>query len=186
MNLPQRRVAAPFLRTLGQMPMGQQVMQTLTPPPAGQVAPPAGQVATAPVPPVTPPPGMVLTCYPQQPAPATPPNETISGALAPFTPTSTWRSNLFTPQQLTSTGQPVPTTPTDTWALLASTLGIAGTAAGVYHGYKRHNGSILMTLGWGLFGGLLPIIAIPWALAQGFGKPAGGGGSSSGARARAR
>lgn len=164
---PLRSIAGPgmFQTPLGaralQMPRGLQTVANGAPP----AEPPPG----------TPPP-MVLTCYPQmqQVPPAastTTPVEPVSGALAPFTPTTTWRSNLFSPQQLTGTGQVA--TANDTWATLASTLGIAGTAAGIYHGYKRHQGSVGWTLLWGLFGGLLPIIAIPWAFAQGFGKPAG-------------
>ena len=107
-------------------------------------------------------------------APTTPPAATVcpppvSAALASFTPTSAWKSNLFTPAQLTGTGQVVPMQ-TDTWSMLASGLGLAGTALGAYHGYKR-TGSLGWTLGWALLGGLFPIITIPVAFAQGFGRP---------------
>jgi hypothetical protein len=51
----------------------------------------------------------------------------------------------------------------------AAALTTAGTAIGAYHGYKRH-GSVLWALGWGLFGGLLPVVAIPVAFAQGLSK----------------
>jgi len=51
------------------------------------------------------------------------------------------------------------------WAV-ASTV---GTAAGVYHGYQR-NQSIGWALAWGLFGAVMPIVALPLAVAQGFGK----------------
>lgn len=50
-------------------------------------------------------------------------------------------------------------------------LGIAGLALGTYHGYKRDNGSIGWTLGWGLLGATFPIIAIPLMLAEGFAVP---------------
>jgi hypothetical protein len=50
---------------------------------------------------------------------------------------------------------------------------LAGTATGAYHGYKRNHGSIGWAIGWGLLGGVVPIITIPVSLAQGFGKPAG-------------
>lgn len=59
----------------------------------------------------------------------------------------------------------------------SSPIHMAGTAlawgaviAGVYHGYKRNNGSVGWALAWGLFGGIWPI-SIPLMLAQGFGKP---------------
>lgn len=45
-------------------------------------------------------------------------------------------------------------------------------AASIYHGYKR-NDSIGWALWWGLMGAAFPIITIPIALAQGFGKPRG-------------
>ena len=44
-------------------------------------------------------------------------------------------------------------------------------AASTYHGYKRHSGSLGWALGWGVLGGLFPIITPAVALAQGFGKP---------------
>ncbi len=44
-------------------------------------------------------------------------------------------------------------------------------AACVYHGYKR-TGSVGWAIGWGFFGSMLPIIALPIALAEGYGKPA--------------
>ena len=55
-------------------------------------------------------------------------------------------------------------------------LGIAGVALGTYHGYRRDNGSIGWALGWGLFGGTFPIIAIPLMLAEGFAQPLPPGG----------
>jgi hypothetical protein len=50
-----------------------------------------------------------------------------------------------------------------------SILSIAGTALGAYHGYKR-NDSVGWGIVWGLLGGAFPIIALPVAYAQGFGK----------------
>lgn len=47
-----------------------------------------------------------------------------------------------------------------------------GAGVGVYHGYKR-NEKIGWALLWGFFGALTPIITIPVALAQGFGKRKG-------------
>ena len=44
-----------------------------------------------------------------------------------------------------------------------------GAAIGAYHGYKRTD-SVGWAIGWSLFGGLLPILAIPIALAQGIGE----------------
>jgi hypothetical protein len=48
-------------------------------------------------------------------------------------------------------------------------VGTAGAAAGAYHGYKR-TGSVGWAIGWALLGGMFPVITIPVALAQGFGK----------------
>jgi hypothetical protein len=55
---------------------------------------------------------------------------------------------------------------------LWSVLSVAGMGTGAYHGYKRNRGSVGWAIGWGLLGGLFPIITIPVSLAQGFGKPA--------------
>lgn len=54
-------------------------------------------------------------------------------------------------------------------------LGVGALGAGLsgYHGYKRSGGSVGSALGWGLLGGLFPIITVPVALAQGFGKRKG-------------
>jgi hypothetical protein len=54
---------------------------------------------------------------------------------------------------------------------LMSAAAIVGTAVGAYHGYKRTRGHIGWTLAWSLFGGALPIVALPVAVAQGIGKP---------------
>lgn len=43
----------------------------------------------------------------------------------------------------------------------------------LYHGYKRNN-SIGWGIAWSLFGGALPLLAVPIALAQGFGKKKAG------------
>jgi len=59
-----------------------------------------------------------------------------------------------------------PLTPTAIfWSLLAT----AAAGASAYHGYKR-NDSIGWAVAWGLLGGLFPVITVPVALAQGFGK----------------
>jgi len=47
-----------------------------------------------------------------------------------------------------------------------------GGGVGVYHGYKRTE-KIGWALLWGFFGALAPIVTIPVALAQGFGKRKG-------------
>jgi hypothetical protein len=52
---------------------------------------------------------------------------------------------------------------------IPAAVNIAVGAACAYHGYKR-NGSALWGLLWGVFGHALPIVAGPFALAQGFGK----------------
>lgn len=48
---------------------------------------------------------------------------------------------------------------------------VVGTAAGAYHGYRR-TGSVGWAIGWAVMGALFPIVTIPVALAQGFGKRA--------------
>ncbi len=45
----------------------------------------------------------------------------------------------------------------------------ASAAAMAYHGYKRTR-SYGWAFAWALFGGALPIVAVPVSLAQGFGK----------------
>ncbi len=44
---------------------------------------------------------------------------------------------------------------------------LAGTAIGAYHGYKR-NDSVGWAIVWAFLGGLLPVVVIPVAIAQGF------------------
>ncbi len=53
------------------------------------------------------------------------------------------------------------------------TLQLASIGASAYHGYKRNN-SVGWAIGWGLLGGLFPIITPAVAFAQGFGKRASG------------
>lgn len=48
-------------------------------------------------------------------------------------------------------------------------LSLVGSGAGAYHGYKRTQ-SVGWAIGWGMFGSLIPFVAIPVALYQGFGK----------------
>jgi hypothetical protein len=49
-------------------------------------------------------------------------------------------------------------------------LGMAAAAACAYHGFKRNN-SAGWAIAWSAFGSAIPFLAIPIALAQGFGKP---------------
>jgi hypothetical protein len=56
------------------------------------------------------------------------------------------------------------------WAKVGRVLSIAGAVGGAYHGYKR-NQSAGWAFGWLVFGSVMPIFAIPLALAQGFGQP---------------
>ena len=60
-------------------------------------------------------------------------------------------------------GEPMKINPL--WAFLST----ASMAASAYHGYKR-NESIGWAVGWGLLGGLFPVIVPTIAVAQGFGK----------------
>lgn len=56
-----------------------------------------------------------------------------------------------------------------TWfKVVSKAAGIAGTVIGAYHGYKR-NDSVGWAIGWGLLGGMFPVIVIPVAFAQGIG-----------------
>lgn len=48
---------------------------------------------------------------------------------------------------------------------------VAGATMGIYHGYKRNQGSVGWALGWGALGAVLPIVAIPLMLAEGFAEP---------------
>lgn len=53
---------------------------------------------------------------------------------------------------------------------IAAFIDLASVAGLAYHGYKRNN-SIGWSIVWALFGGAVPIIGWPVALAQGFGEP---------------
>lgn len=50
-------------------------------------------------------------------------------------------------------------------ALAAASVGVSA-----YHGYKRHDGSIGWALGWGILGGIFPVVTPAIAFAQGLGK----------------
>jgi hypothetical protein len=56
---------------------------------------------------------------------------------------------------------------TNPWFIAARTV---SSAASLYHGYKRHGGSLLWGMGWFLMGSLFPVVTPTVALAQGFGK----------------
>lgn len=58
-------------------------------------------------------------------------------------------------------------------AIVAGLIDLASTAGLAYHGYKR-NKSIGWALMWAIFGGAVPIIGWPVAIAQGFGEPKAG------------
>lgn len=53
---------------------------------------------------------------------------------------------------------------------LGRLLSLAGFVGGAYHGYKR-NQSAGWAFGWAVFGGIVPIFALPLAVAQGFAQP---------------
>ena len=52
---------------------------------------------------------------------------------------------------------------------LYALAGTAATLAGAYHGYRRH-GTVGWAVVWGLLGGAFWPIAMPVAVAQGFGE----------------
>lgn len=58
------------------------------------------------------------------------------------------------------------------WFQLWRIASIASTAACAYHGYKR-NDSVGWAIGWGLLGGMFPVITPAIAVAQGYGKKKG-------------
>jgi hypothetical protein len=58
--------------------------------------------------------------------------------------------------------------------LTSEPVSTAAGAALVYHGYKR-TGSVLWAMAYGVAGKMFPLVAVPVALAQGFGKSKGGG-----------
>jgi hypothetical protein len=55
--------------------------------------------------------------------------------------------------------------------ILFYVLDMASVGLSAFHGYRRHNGSVGAAIGWGLLGGLFPVITPAVAFAQGFGKP---------------
>ncbi len=48
-------------------------------------------------------------------------------------------------------------------------MSTAGGVASIIHGYRR-TGSALWAILWGMFGSAAPFVAVPLAVAQGFGK----------------
>lgn len=56
-----------------------------------------------------------------------------------------------------------------------TTLLVAGWGASIVvsavHGYKRHNGSVGAAVGWGVLGGIAPVVTPVVALAEGYGEP---------------
>ncbi len=67
------------------------------------------------------------------------------------------------------TAPAVVATPSNPYGPLWAVTATAGAAASVYHGYKRNN-SIGWALWWGLMGSMFPVVTVPVAIAQGFGK----------------
>lgn len=55
--------------------------------------------------------------------------------------------------------------------ILFYVLDMASVGLSAFHGYRRHNGSVGAAIGWGLLGGLFPIVTPAIAMAQGFAKP---------------
>lgn len=49
---------------------------------------------------------------------------------------------------------------------------LASIGASAYHGYRRGRGSLEGAIGWGIAGGVFPVITPVVALVQGFAKPA--------------
>lgn len=55
-------------------------------------------------------------------------------------------------------------------AIAFAVIDMASVVACAYHGYKRNN-SVGWAIGWGLVGGMFPLISVAIAVAEGFGKP---------------
>lgn len=71
--------------------------------------------------------------------------------------------------QLGAADQPHSTSWDGIWTLVS----LLGMGLSAYHGYAR-NKSVGWGIGWGVAGAIAPIITVPIAVAQGFGKPASG------------
>lgn len=111
-----------------------------------------------------------LAAYLRQPRGAKAPDKADKSADAQ------WRSNLAVQPQGAATGGMVGAatgqigqiaTAENIW----SALSLAGTIGGAYHGYRQSR-SVGWAIVWALLGGLFPVITIPVAVAQGFGKRA--------------
>lgn len=59
----------------------------------------------------------------------------------------------------------------DATTVVWSVVSMAAVGMSAYHGYKR-NDSVGWAIAWALAGAIAPVITIPVAIAQGFGKPA--------------
>lgn len=75
------------------------------------------------------------------------------------------------PVQTPTTIQVVQGPSTGPLRILFYVLDMASVGLSAFHGYRRHNGSVGAAIGWGLLGGLFPIVTPAVAFAQGFGKP---------------
>jgi hypothetical protein len=64
---------------------------------------------------------------------------------------------------------PVPATTSLHDFVTSDTVSTAATLAMTYHGYKR-TGSLIWALVYGLAGRWVPVVAVPVAMAQGFGE----------------
>jgi hypothetical protein len=59
------------------------------------------------------------------------------------------------------------------FAFTAFSYTLLGAMMAGYHGYKRNKGNTGWALGWGLLGGMFPLVTNAVALGQGYGKPHG-------------
>lgn len=55
-------------------------------------------------------------------------------------------------------------------SLLWGLISTASMGLSAYHGYKRNDGSVGWAVGWGLLGGIFPVITPAIAFAQGLGE----------------
>lgn len=93
-----------------------------------------------------------------------------AAGLSTWSPTTSALAKLASPLGASQADTSAPTWSTPIkaglWALSA-----VGAGACAYHGYKRNSGSVGWAIGWGVLGGLFPILTTVIAFAEGYAKP---------------
>lgn len=81
-----------------------------------------------------------------------------------------WEDSM-TPEQRAATAASLARIMDSPWWIAYRVASVVGGVLGLVHGFKRNNSSVGWAIGWGILGGMFPLITIPIALLQGFGKP---------------